>query len=72
MIETKFKQNNAQIKEYVEKMTQQGITTLEEARKEKDTLLEGRCQAFTVESERKLIQKINLLFGRMDAIKDTV
>lgn len=72
LIEGKFKQNNTQIKEYVDKSMKQAIDTMEERRKEQDTLLEGRCQAFTVESERKLIQKINLLFGRLDALKDTM
>ena len=37
---------------------------------EKDTMIEGRSQAFTVESERGLNQKINLLFGKVDALKD--
>lgn len=34
--------------------------------------MEGRCQSFTVESERKVIQKINVLFGKMDALSNTV
>jgi hypothetical protein len=36
---------------------------------EKDTLIEGRAQQFTVDSERGLSQKINMLFGKFDALK---
>ena len=45
---------------------------LTQNREEKDIILEGKAQAFTIESERKLIQKINLLFGRVDALKDMI
>ena len=45
---------------------------LNQNREEKDIILEGKAQAFTIESERKLVQKINLLFGRVDALKETI
>ena len=45
---------------------------LNQNREEKDIILEGKAQAFTIESERKLIQKINLLFGKVDALKETI
>ena len=45
---------------------------LNKGREEKDIIIEGKAQAFTIESERKLIQKINLLFGRVDALKDVI
>ena len=45
---------------------------MNKGREEKDIIIEGKAQAFTVESERKLIQKINLLFGRVDALKESV
>ena len=45
---------------------------MKEAREERETLLEGRAQAFTVQSEQKLIQKINALHGRYEAIQQQV
>ena len=39
---------------------------MKESREERDTLLEGRAQAFTVQSEQKLISKINALHGRYE------
>ena len=45
---------------------------MNKGREEKDIIIEGKAQAFTVESERKLIQKINLLFGRVEALKESV
>ena len=45
---------------------------MNKGREEKDIILEGKAQAFTIESERKLIQKINMLFGRVDALKEVL
>ena len=43
---------------------------LKEAREEQNTLLEGRAQAFTVQSEQKLVAKINSLYGRYETLQD--
>ena len=37
-----------------------------------DTILEGRCQQYTVGSETKLIERINVLTGKFDGLKDMV
>ena len=46
------------------------MNVLKEAREERETILEGRAQAFTIASEQKLIQKINSLFGRLETLKE--
>ena len=45
------------------------MSVMKESREERDTLLEGRAQAFTVQSEQKLISKINALHGRYEALQ---
>ena len=37
-----------------------------------DTILEGRCQQYTFGSETKLIERINVLTGKFDGLKDMV
>ena len=46
------------------------MAVLKEAREEQNTLLEGRSAAFTVQSEQKLVSKINSLQGKLEAIED--
>ena len=46
------------------------MNVLKEAREERETILEGRAQAFTIASEQKLISKINALFGRYETLKE--
>ena len=48
LIQQQFKQNNVQIRAYVEKAQEASIAVMKESREERDTLLEGRAQAFTV------------------------
>lgn len=35
-------------------------------------MLEGRCQEFTVESEGKLISRINQMQGRVEGLKGSI
>lgn len=37
----------------------------------RETIIEGKAQAFTVETERKLMQKINNLYQRLDGGADS-
>jgi len=67
LIQTKFKENNVQIRAYIEKSQEASTAVLKESREEQITLLEGRAQAFTIQSEQKLISKINSLIGRFEA-----
>ena len=68
LIQAKFKENNVQIRAFIEKSQEASMAVLKESRDEQITLLEGRTQAFTVQSEQKLISKINSLIGRFEAI----
>lgn len=43
LIETKFKQNNANIRAFIEKTQNASIGVLKETREEQNTLLEGRA-----------------------------
>ena len=72
LIEQKFKQNNANIRAFVEKTQQASMGVLKETREEQNTLLEGRAQAFTVQSEQKLVTKINQMFGRLEELQEQV
>jgi len=63
----KFKENNVQIRAYIEKSQEASTAVLKESREEQITLLEGRAQAFTIQCEQKLISKINSLIGRFEA-----
>ena len=43
LIQQQFKQNNVQIRAYVEKAQEASIAVMKESREERDTLLEGRA-----------------------------
>ena len=45
---------------------------LKDSRREKDTILEGKAQEFAIESERKMMSKINALQGRIQDINDQI
>ena len=62
LIQNKFKENNVQIRAYIEKSQEASMNVFKEAREERETIIEGRAQAFTVQSEQKLINKIDSLF----------
>lgn len=69
LIQQQFKQNNVQIRAFVEKAQDASLSVIKESRDERETLIEGRAQAFTVQSEQKLITKINALYGRVEALQ---
>ena len=48
LIQEKFKENNLQIRAFIEKSQEASMSVVKDNREEQITLLEGRCQAFTV------------------------
>lgn len=56
----KFEVNNSEIKNYILGKTDEMRNKILEERRKLDTIVEGKCQAYTIEIERKLLQKLNL------------
>lgn len=63
LLQEKFEQNNHDVKSFIEKKTDEMRGKIIEERKKLDTIVEGRCQAFTIEIERKILQKMNLVMN---------
>lgn len=55
LLTEKFEQNNQEIKSFIERKTDEMRYKILEERRKLDTLVEGRCQAYTIEIERKIL-----------------
>jgi hypothetical protein len=44
--------------------------SIADERKKLDTIVEGRCQAFTIDIERKILQKMNAIMTENQALRD--
>ena len=61
LLQEKFEQNNHDIKGFIEKKNEESRLKILEERRKMDTIVEGRCQAYTIEIERKLLQRMGLV-----------
>ena len=57
---------------YIEKSQEATLGVVKDSRDERETILEGRSQAFTVQSEQKIVAKLNQLHGRVEALTNQV
>ena len=55
LLSEKFEQNNQEVKAFIDQKTDDMRFKILEERRKLDTLVEGRCQAYTIEIERKLL-----------------
>ena len=55
LLREKFEVNNQDVKTYIERKLEDMKSKILDERKKLDTLVEGRCQAYTIEIERKLL-----------------
>ena len=53
---------------YIEKSQEATLGVVKDSRDERETILEGRSQAFTVQSEQKIVAKLNQLHGKIEAL----
>lgn len=51
----KFELNNHDVRAFIDKKTEEMRHKILEERRKLDTIVEGRCQAYTIEIERKLL-----------------
>jgi hypothetical protein len=58
LLREKFEANNRDIKSFIDTKTDDMRYKILEERRKLDTLVEGRCQAYTVEIERKLLARL--------------
>ena len=58
LLKEKFEANNSDIKTFIDRKTEDMRYKILEERRKLDTLLEGRCQAYTIEIERKLLARL--------------
>jgi hypothetical protein len=54
----KFEANNRDIKSFIDTKTEDMRYKILEERRKLDTIVEGRCQAYTIEIERKLLTRL--------------
>ncbi|CDW87201.1 UNKNOWN [Stylonychia lemnae] len=54
----KFEQNNSDVKNFVQSKTDEMRNKILEERRKLDTIVEGKCQAYTIEIERKILQRL--------------
>ena len=55
----KFERNNKEMKTFIDEKLDTMKAQIAEERRKLDTLVEGRCQAYTIEIERKLLARLN-------------
>lgn len=58
LLKEKFEANNSDIKTFIDRKTEDMRYKILEERRKLDTLVEGRCQAYTIEIERKLLARL--------------
>lgn len=58
LLAEKFEVNNEEIKKIIEHKTGEMRIKILEERRKLDTIVEGRCQAYTIEIERKLAVRL--------------
>lgn len=58
LLREKFDANNKDIKSFIDNKTEDMRYKILEERRKLDTLVEGRCQAYTIEIERKLLSRL--------------
>lgn len=58
LLKEKFEANNNDIKNFIDRKTEDMRYKILEERRKLDTLVEGRCQAYTIEIERKLLARM--------------
>ena len=54
---------------YIEKSQEATLGVVKDSRDERETILEGRSQAFTVQSEQKIVSRLNQLHGKVEALQ---
>jgi hypothetical protein len=63
LLRDKFEANNSDIKRFIDSKTEDMRFKILEERRKLDTLVEGRCQAYTIEIERKLLGRLKDTLG---------
>lgn len=58
LLRDKFEANNRDVKAFIDNKTEDMRFKILEERRKLDTLVEGRCQAYTIEIERKLLARL--------------
>ena len=71
-LESKFKQNNDDIMKFIDRKTDESRAKLIDERKRMDTILEGRCQAYVIDIERKVLGKMGTVLTETHAMKDEI
>ena len=58
------------MKIFVEKKSEETKKHILEERKKLDTIVEGRCQAYSIEIERKILLRLNHVLDENAALKE--
>jgi len=66
----KFEANNRDIKSFIDTKTDDMRYKILEERRKLDTLVEGRCQAYTIEIERKLLARLKDTLSENQTLKE--
>ena len=72
LLAEKFGVNNEEIKKMVEHKTAEMRIKILDERRKLDTIVEGRCQAYTIEVERKLAIRLGTAISETEALKEEV
>lgn len=66
----KFDANNNEMKGFIEQKLDSMKGQIAEERRKLDTLVEGRCQAYTIEIERKLLARLNAIMTENQYLRE--
>ena len=72
LLKEKFEANNSDIKNFIDRKTEDMRYKILEERRKLDTLVEGRCQAYTIEIERKLLARLKDILGENQTLKEEI
>jgi hypothetical protein len=72
LLKEKFEANNSDIKNFIDRKTEDMRYKILEERRKLDTLVEGRCQAYTIEIERKLLARLKDILAENQTLKEEI
>jgi len=70
LLRDKFEANNADIKNFIDRKSEDMRYKILEERRKLDTIVEGRCQAYTIEIERKLLGRLKDVLGENQTLRE--
>jgi hypothetical protein len=72
LLKEKFEANNSDIKNFIDRKTEDMRYKILEERRKLDTLVEGRCQAYTIEIERKLLARLKDTLSENQTLREEI